>query len=230
MLLYAITDRSQLAAPLLDRVALLLEAGIDFVQIREKDLPTRDLFALVEAAVRLPNPFGARILVNERVDVALAAGADGVHLPAHSVSPARIRTITPARFLIGVSCHSAAEVAQAEQEGADFAVFGPVFETSSKRAYGPALGPQALRQAAEGRRMPVLALGGITIENFRACQCAGIAAISLFQNAADPAALVRTLRGSAAPGYSRRPSSSGNKANPSGGGNNWRSSSRRLRR
>jgi len=194
LLLYAITDRSQLATPLLDRIALLLAAGIDFLQIREKDLTARDLPVLVESALALPNPYGTRILVNERLDVAVAAGAHGVHLPAHSVSPARIRAIAPAGFIIGVSCHSAEEVARAEEEGADFAVFGPIFDTPSKRAYGPSLGPEALERTARGRRIPVLAIGGITLDNFRLCGAAGIAGISLFQRAKDPKALVMALR------------------------------------
>ena len=194
MLLYAITDRSQLTTPLLDRIALLLLAGVDFLQIREKDLPGRELHALVKSALALPNPSGARILVNERVDVAMAAGAHGVHLPADSISPARIRSITPPGFLIGVSCHTSDEVARAEGEGADFVVFGPVFETPSKRSYGPPLGPEALERAARPRGIPVLAIGGITLENFRLCRAAGIAGISLFQNASDPAAVVKTLR------------------------------------
>ena len=87
MLLYAITDRSQLKGPLLERIGLLLRAGVDFLQVREKDLPARELGELVEAALKLPNPSGTRILVNERTDVALAAAAHGVHLPAHSISP-----------------------------------------------------------------------------------------------------------------------------------------------
>lgn len=194
LLLYAITDRRQLATPLLDRIALLLEAGVDFLQIREKDLPARELAALVDSAMALPNRRGVRILVNERVDVALASGAHGVHLPAGSLSPARIRSIVPAGFLIGVSCHSQSQVESAEQEGADLAVFGPVFDTPSKSGYGPPLGAQALEQAARGRRMPVLALGGINGQNFRLCRGHGIAAISLFQNAPNPADLVRQLR------------------------------------
>ncbi len=196
MLLYAITDRSQLHAPLLDRVVLLLHAGVDYLQIREKDLPGRELLALLDAVLSLPNPHGTKVLVNERVDVALAAGAHGVHLPAQAVAPSRIRATAPAGFVIGVSCHRLDEVDRAEAEGADLAVFGPVFDTPSKRVYGPPVGVDALEQAARGRRIPVLALGGITLENFQLCRgAAGIASISLFQGAEDPAGVCRVLRG-----------------------------------
>jgi len=195
VLLYAITDRSQLTTPLIDRIAVLLAAGVDYLQIREKDLSGRALAALVESAMALANPHGTRILVNERADIARAAGAHGVHLPGDSPSPGRVRAVAPDAFLIGVSCHSAAEVARAESEGADLAVFGPVFDTSSKRAYGPPQGVAALEEAARGRRIPVLALGGITLQNFRLCRAAaGIAGISLFQDAADAAATVGALR------------------------------------
>jgi thiamine-phosphate pyrophosphorylase len=186
-----ITDRRSLRSDiaLLDAIARHLchnrAAGLDWIQIREKDLSARDLFALVEGALALPNPAGCKILVNTRVDVALAAGASGAHLPARSPAARHWRALTPPGFLIGVSCHSADEVRAAQDQGADYAFFGPVFAPRSKTSDLPPRGLDGLAQAARAVEIPVLALGGITAANAQDCMnagAAGIAAISLYQS------------------------------------------------
>jgi thiamine-phosphate pyrophosphorylase len=155
---------------------------VEWIQIREKDLGARALFELVEAVINLPNPHASKIIVNTRADVAIAAGAAGVHLPSGS-PPARIWR-RPG-FLVGVSCHSLEDVRQAEAEGADYVVFGPVFPPLSKTAGLEPRGLEGLARAAAAVRIPVLALGGVTRENSAACLsagAAGIAGISLFQS------------------------------------------------
>ncbi|MBZ5635047.1 MAG: thiamine phosphate synthase [Acidobacteriia bacterium] len=180
-----ITHRQTLGAEsLLDAIARNLAAGVTWIQIREKDLSARALFELVEAAGKLPNPHSAKLLVNSRVDVALAAGAGGAHLPAGSPAPRAWRAIVPPGFLIGVSCHSVDEVRNAEAEGADYAVFGPVFPPLSKPSGLEPRGLEELARTAAAVRIPVLALGGVTEENSSACisaGAAGIAGISIFQ-------------------------------------------------
>ncbi len=182
-----ITDRRALPAhvDLLDCIERNLAAGVEWVQIREKDLSARELFDLTARGLELPNPHRSKILVNTRVDVAIAAGAGGVHLPAGSPAPRQWRALSPQGFLIGVSCHTLDEVRAAEEEGADYAMFGPVFAPRSKVTALEPRGLEALGQAARAVRIPVLALGGITRENTLDCMrvgAAGVAAISLFQS------------------------------------------------
>ena len=173
---YCITDSIEVAA----RAA---RDSVDMIQIRAKELSARAQSLLVRSAWGRPPGCQSKLLVNTRTDIALACRADGVHLPAHSISPALIRTLTPPDFLIGVSCHTIEELQAAEREGADFAVFGPIFPTASKTA--APLGIDALREAVRSiNHLPIYALGGVTTGNARLCTEAGatgIAGISLFQ-------------------------------------------------
>jgi len=183
---YYITDRCQLGGleDMLKVIERRLAEGIELIQIREKDLGGKALVEFVGRVLALERPAGTKVLVNSRVDVALAAGADGVHLAADSIAPSRLRTITPPGFLFGVSCHELEEALRAEAEGADFIVFSPVFAPLSKPGSGPGKGLGALRAVARAVRIPVFALGGVTWENAPLCLeagAAGVAGISMFQ-------------------------------------------------
>lgn len=182
MLRYYITDSRSAGG--VENVLRFIERashdGVGYIQIREKRLSARDLLWLTRCALTLANPYGAKILVNSRLDIALAAGAHGVHLPANSPAPHDLRAITPPGFAIAVSTHAIEELRAAESEGADFAVFGPVFKAKPHPA-----GIGALREAARSVAIPVLALGGIDQQNSGECiaaGAAGIAGISMFQH------------------------------------------------
>ena len=170
-LLYCITGGWGAAA--LSRIREAALAGVDLIQIREKAMPARDLFDLCRRARLLMRGTSARLLVNDRWDIALAAGIDGVHLPAAGLPAAALRLASPPGFIIGQSCHSTAEVNAAA--GVDFCVLGPIFSTPSKLAFGPPLGLSALRHDFPH---PVLALGGVNVENAAACLAAGAAGVA----------------------------------------------------
>lgn len=222
-ILYYITDRTAFAADertrrgrLLDKIAEAASAGIDYIQLREKDLCTLDLESLAREAMRIilklrneKREQRTALLINSRTDVALAAEADGVHLPANDISPKDVRTawheacgagapareISPRSPLISISCHSPQEVAQAAVDSATVVLFAPIFEKKDAPGTTPA-GLENLSQACRSK-IPVLALGGITLQNAESCRhagAAGIAAIRLFQEN-NIAAIVRTLRG-----------------------------------
>jgi thiamine-phosphate pyrophosphorylase len=165
-------------------VRAAVEAEVTLLQIREKSLPARVLYELVTRAAEITRDSKTRLLVNDRADIARAAGADGVHLTSQSLPARVVRDMFGPEFLIGVSTHSLDEARAARDGGADFVVFGPVFETESKRGFGAPQGLDKLRKVAdELRGFPVLAIGGISLENAGACfdaGASGVAAISLF--------------------------------------------------
>jgi thiamine-phosphate pyrophosphorylase len=212
---------------LLRKISEVAAAGIDLIQIREKDLSAKQLAALTREALRAvhwhrlqpveasnpgsrqqgssPPVSRTRILVNDRLDVAIAERADGVHLGEHSIPPADIRPLIQSAqqkglladdFLVGVSCHSLESAKAAESAGADYIIFGPIFPTPSKAAYGEPQGLARLAEVCRAITIPVLAIGGITPDNTRACLdsgASGIAAIRLFQDSPDPAAVLQAL-------------------------------------
>jgi thiamine-phosphate pyrophosphorylase len=209
ILLYLITNRlaflrrteithDDLPRLQLEAIAKAAQAGCQFIQIREKDMSARALSAFTRAAIERARPHGARVLVNDRLDVAMAAGADGVHLRASSIPAREVRAVAAKTglddFLIGVSTHSVAEARLAEEGGADFIVCGPVYDTPSKRAFGPPLGLDVFAEICGAVKIPALAIGGINLSNYREPLrrgAAGVAAIGLF---ADVENLEQTFR------------------------------------
>jgi thiamine-phosphate pyrophosphorylase len=193
--LYLVTDRAAAPRPLLHTVEDCLDAGLRAVQLREKDLGARDLLALALSLREATRRHGARLVVNDRADVALAAAADGVQRTHASLSVAALRGAAP-RLLIGASVHALAEAREAEAEGADFIVFGPVYDTASKRAYGPPQGLAALEAVCAATGRPVLAVGGITparVPEILRCGAAGVAVIGAILAAARPADAVKAF-------------------------------------
>ena len=208
MKLCYVTDRKSLSVSaekrpeaLLEKIEYAARAGVGWIQIREKDLSGRALAQLVGEALRRVPP-SCRILVNDRLDVACALGAGGVHLGEGSLSVQDARRLLRGRsqakdFVVGASTHSLEAAFSAEKAGADYVIFGPVYATPSKAPYGPPQGIARLIEVCRTVSLPVLAIGGITVDNARACLeagAAGIAAIRMFQEAEDLAAVARELR------------------------------------
>jgi thiamine-phosphate pyrophosphorylase len=218
-LLCYVTDRHALRianpadshSALTQKIEEVIAAGIDWVQIREKDLPARDLASLTRQALRMAAKYSAnrssafRVLVNDRLDVAIAERAAGIHLGERSLPVADAKRLVESAlrkqaidqsFMIGASCHSVEAAKSAEREGVDYIFFGPTFATPSKISFGAPQGTERLEKVCRAVSIPVLAIGGVTLDNAESCLAAGaagIAAIRLFQDATDFAGPMRRL-------------------------------------
>ena len=183
---------------LLEHLTVAARAGVDLIQVRERQLSDRDLVAFVRDLTRKVHPFATRVLVNDRTDVGLAASAGGVHLKSHAPPAADVRSIVPDGFLIGRSVHSEAEAdAAVAAGGCDYLLFGTVYPSASKPSDHPVAGLEGLSAVCRRVPLPVLAIGGITVERASAVAdagAAGIAAISLFSTSTDVAADAAALR------------------------------------
>lgn len=195
--LYFITDRTLARNGDISTVVReALQGGVKAVQLREKDLSSHELLMLASELRELTSCFGAKLFINDRTDIALAVGADGVHAGKSSLPLPQIRKLLGPSRLIGYSAHSVEEALLAEAAGADFLTFGPVYFTPSKAVYGPPVGIEKLKKVCSALTIPVYALGGITVENVPETintGTAGIALISAIMAAPDPAAAVTTL-------------------------------------
>jgi len=192
--LLVISNRAQARRPIVEVAAAAFKGGCRWFSLREKDLPAAERRALLGELVALGHRWGATVTVHDDIEAALAAGADGVHLPGGG-DPAPARRRLP-NGLIGASVHAAAEVAALLGAGADYVTIGPIFLSDSKPGYGPALGLDGLRAATAGAGAPVIALAGITPANAAACLAAGAAGVAVMgevMRATDPEAVTRAL-------------------------------------
>jgi thiamine-phosphate pyrophosphorylase len=204
-LIYLITDGKitaenfrEKSAETLTLIKKAARAEISLVQIREKNLSAGQVFELAAAAAEITKNSNTKLLVNDRADIARAANADGVHLPANSLAAEIVRANFPQNFIIGVSAHGLEEVEKAKLAGADFATFSPIFATASKAAYGAPQGIEKLREVSEkAANFPVIALGGIDEKNFREALKAGargIAAIRFLSEAENLFEIAKQIR------------------------------------
>ncbi|MGI9050306.1 MAG: thiamine phosphate synthase [Rubrobacteraceae bacterium] len=207
--IHLITDPKQTRGNIASVVAAALRGGVDLVQLREKSGPALRLYEGAVGIIPKARKLGARVSINDRVDVALATGADGVHLAARSLPPEAARALIPPEMLLGVSVHGLEEARAAVDAGADYVTFGHVYPTSSKPGLPPR-GVRGLSEIVESVGVPVLAIGGIDASNVRevlATGAAGIAVISTILAAEDPESAARELRRAVddSPGHPRHP-------------------------
>ena len=195
--LYLITDRQQTGGrPLAEVVRRALEGGVRAVQLREKDLSSAALYRLAAELRSITSDFDARFIINDRLDIALAVGADGVHIGVNSLPVAAVRRLLGQDKIIGYSAHGIDEALRAQADGADFVTFGPLYPTPSKAAYGEPCGVKKLAEAASALDIPVIALGGISPVNISEALSAdvqGVAVISAIMASADPRGAAASL-------------------------------------
>jgi thiamine-phosphate pyrophosphorylase len=195
--LYLITGRGETLGRNLEFVVEeALRGGVRAVQLREKALPSKEYYETAYELRRLTSRYGAKLIINERVDIALAVEADGVHIGASSLPIYKVRKLLGERKLIGVSCHNQVQAITAQEMGADFITFGPVYYTPSKAPYGDPVGVGKLRTVTEMLQIPVFALGGVNHDNCAeviACGVRGVSVISAIMSAPEPREAARGL-------------------------------------
>lgn len=188
--LYLITDRQQTGGrPLTEVVRASLDGGVRAVQLREKEIPSDSLYRVADELRRLTSDFDARLIINDRLDIAMAVAADGVHIGINSLPVSIVRRILGEDKIIGYSAHAVDEALRVQADGADFVTFSPVYRTPSKAAYGEPCGVKKLKEAVAALKIPVIGLGGISAANISetlSAQVHGIAVISSILKAADP--------------------------------------------
>jgi thiamine-phosphate pyrophosphorylase len=196
--LYPITDRRLSGLSHAEQVARLCEGGARLVQLREKHLPAREFYAEASEALRVARSFGARLIINDRADVALAVGADGVHLGQDDMPPEAARALSCEGKVLGFSTHSVAQASEAARLPVDYLAIGPVFATSSKESPDPVVGLEGVRRVrASVGRLPLVAIGGISLETASAVLAAGadsVAVIGALVATHDPAEITRRTR------------------------------------
>ena len=193
--LYAITDRRSCATtPLVAVISELLDAGVNAIQLREKDLNETELIQLAQPIAELCRNYQAKLFINTSARIALEVEAAGVHLPANAESVERVKTQTESKLYIGCSVHSLDAAQRREAEGADFVTYSPIYPTASKPGYGPAVGIAGLAEVTKGVNLPVFALGGITPDRVDECLAAGAFGVAVMSGVMSPTGVGKQVR------------------------------------